>query len=144
MKSKDTEYKFEEFCNVIDGFSPCVDDYLYCYDLAQDLYHISERALDRFQIPENHFSNVMMTLKSFIYEDDAAMLIADLEKMVEGEKDEHNIEYRWIGKDGSPIWINCRGRVLRDENGVSKYMIGCVNEIGKNQKAGSIALHYGA
>lgn len=80
MKKEATGYKFEEFCNVIDGFAPCMDDYLYCYDLAQDLYHISESALQRFDIPTNHFSNVMMTLRNFIYEDDVVMLIADLEK----------------------------------------------------------------
>lgn len=139
MKKEATGYKFEEFCNVIDGFAPCMDDYLYCYDLAQDLYHISESALQRFDIPTNHFSNVMMTLRNFIYEDDVVMLIADLEKMVDGEKDEHNIEYRWIGKDGNPIWINCRGRVIKDEDGATRYMIGCVNEIAKERKADNIS-----
>ena len=139
MKDKSAQYGFEEFCNVIDGFSPCMDDYLYFYDIAQDLYYISESALERFCIPTNHFTDVTETHRKFVHEEDVDMLVADLQKMVSGEKDEHNIEYRWLGKDGEPIWINCRGRVVKDENGNPKYMMGCVNEIGAEQKADNIS-----
>lgn len=136
---KAAQYGFEEFCHVIDGFAPCMDDYLYFYDIAKDMYYISEHALNRFKIPTNQFTDVTEMHKKFVYEEDVDMLIADLEKMVSGEKDEHNIEYRWIGKNGDPIWINCRGRVIKDENGKPIYMMGCVNEIGKNQKADNIS-----
>ncbi len=139
MRDKAAQYEFEEFCHVIDGFAPCMDDYLYFYDISKDLYYISEKALDRFALPTNRFTDVTEMHRKFVYEEDADMLVADLEKMVSGEKDEHNIEYRWIGKDGSPIWINCRGRVIKDENGKPKYMMGCVNEIGNNQKADNIS-----
>lgn len=136
---KATDYAFEEFCELIDGFSPCMDDYLYFYDISQDLYYISKRALERFQMSENLFSNVTENHKKFVYEDDVDELIADLEKMVSGEKDEHNIEYRWIGRDGNPIWINCRGRVIKDDEGKPKFMLGCVNEIGKRQRADNVS-----
>ena len=139
MRDKAVQYKFEEFCHVIDGFAPCMDDYLYFYDITQDLYYISEKALERFAIPTNRFTDVTEMHRQFVYEEDVDMLVADLGKMVSGEKDEHNIEYRWLGKDGNPIWINCRGRVIKDENDKPKYMMGCVNEIGKNQKADNIS-----
>ncbi|MBQ3559698.1 MAG: GGDEF and EAL domain-containing protein [Agathobacter sp.] len=139
MRDKAAQYKFEEFCHVIDGFAPCMDDYLYFYDITQDLYYISEKALERFAIPTNRFTDVTEMHRQFVYEEDVDMLVADLGKMVSGEKDEHNIEYRWLGKDGNPIWINCRGRVIKDENDKPKYMMGCVNEIGKNQKADNIS-----
>lgn len=139
MRDRAAQYEFEEFCHVIDGFAPCMDDYLYFYDISQDLYYISEKALERFALPANRFTDVTEMHRKFVHEEDVDMLVADLEKMVSGEKDEHNIEYRWIGKDGNPIWINCRGRVFKDENGNPKYMMGCVNEIGKNQKADNIS-----
>ena len=59
--------------------------------------------------------------------------------MVSGESDNHNIEYRWLGKDGQPIWINCCGRALKDKNGKPAYLVGCVNEIGKTRKADNIS-----
>ena len=133
------DFSFEEYCEVIEQFSPCMNDYLYFYDIEQDLYYISEHALERFALPSNLFTDVAEMHRQFVYEDDVDELIEDLGKMVSGEKDEHNIEYRWMGIDGSPIWINCRGRVVKDENDKPKYMLGCVNEIGKRQRADNIS-----
>lgn len=133
------DYEFEEYRNLIDGFAPCMDDYLYFCDLQKDMYYISPKALERFALPSNFFTNVIETHKQFVYGEDVDMLVADLEKMVSGEKDEHNIEYRWIGKDGKPIWINCCGRALKDREGKPAYLVGCVNEIGNNQKADNIS-----
>lgn len=139
MKEKAIDFTFDDYKEIIQGFAPCMDDYPYFYDIANDMYYISEKALDRFALPANQFTDVTEMHKKFVYEDDVDELIVDLRKMVSGEKDEHNIEYRWIGKDGQPIWINCRGRVMKDEDGKPKYMVGCVNEIGASQKADNIS-----
>lgn len=138
MKKK-SQYEFEEICLMIDDFASCMDDYLYCFDVSKDRYYISENALERFAISSRLFSNVMDTLRKFVYEEDMSALEEDLNKMVAGEKEEHNIEYRWTGKNGEPIWINCRGRVIKGEDGKPKFMIGCVNEIGKSRKADNIS-----
>lgn len=139
MRERAIDFTFEEYKEIIKEFAPCMDDYPYFYDIANDIYYISEKALDRFALPANQFTDVTETHKKFVYEDDVDELIVDLRKMVSGEKDEHNIEYRWIGKDGQPIWINCRGRVMKGEDDRPKYMIGCVNEIGASQKADNVS-----
>ena len=133
------DYEFDEYRNLIDGFAPCMDDYLYYCDLQKDMYYISPKALERFAMPSNFFTDVIETHKQFVYEEDVDMLVADLEKMVSGESDYHNIEYRWIGKDGQPIWINCCGRALKDREGKPACLVGCVNEIGKTRKADNIS-----
>ena len=133
------DYEFEEYRNLIDGFAPCMDDYLYVCDLANDKYYISPKAAERFALPSNYFVDVIETHKQFVYADDVDMLVADLERMVSGESDYHNIEYRWVGKDGQPIWINCCGRALKDREGKPAYLVGCVNEIGKKRKADNIS-----
>lgn len=139
MSRKAIDFSFDDYSEIIKAVAPCMDDYMYFYDISQDLYYISEKALDRFSIPTNLFSDVVEMHKVFVYSEDIDELVEDLQKMVSGEKDEHNIEYRWLSKDGSPIWINCKGRVLKDENNQPKYMVGCVNEIGKRQKADNIS-----
>lgn len=139
MNRKSIDFTFDEYCEVIKEVAPCMDDYMYFYDISQDLYYISEKALERFALPVNMFSDVVEMHKVFVYREDVDMLVEDLQKMVSGEKDEHNIEYRWLSKDSTPIWINCKGRVLKDENNQPKYMVGCVNEIGKRQKADNVS-----
>lgn len=139
MSRKAVEFSFDEYCEIIKAVAPCMDDYMYFYDIAQDLYYISDEVLNRFAIPMNLFSDVVETHRMFVHKDDIDFLIEDLQKLIQGEKDEHNIEYRWISKEGKPIWINCKGRILKDENNQPKYMIGCVNEIGNKQKADNVS-----
>ena len=68
-----------------------------------------EKALIKLQ----HASKVVLLFPTFVYPEDEAMLNSDLELLLSGEKDEHNLEYRWLDLDGQPVWINCRGYVVR-------------------------------
>ena len=43
-------YTFEKLRDIIECFDPCMDNYLYVYDIIQDLYFISERAQKRFRL----------------------------------------------------------------------------------------------
>ncbi len=133
------EQSFDMFCDIANAFAPCMNDYLYVYNLTQDIYYISERAMSRFLLPDNVFHNVVDTLRTFTHPDDMDMLAEDLDLVISGKKDYHNLEYRWIGRDGSPIWINCKGRILRDSQGVPHIMMGCINEIGNKQKADNVS-----
>ena len=122
------DYSFEEFCEMIKHFATCMDDYLYFVDIQQDKYYISNKALERFAMSSNYFSNVTESHREFVYEEDFPLLQEDLNGVISGEKDEHNIEYRWISKDGEPVWINCRGRSIKDENGKPIYVVECILE----------------
>ncbi len=138
-KGKENAKSFHMFCEIAGAFAPCMNDYLYVYHLAEDIYYISEQAVDRFLLPGNVFNHVPDVLDVLTHPDDIEMLTADLDQIMAGRKDYHNLEYRWLGRDGSPIWINCKGRVLKDENGNPNIMVGCINEIGNKQKADNIS-----
>ena len=60
-------------------------------------------------------------------------------QMKQGIKHFHNLQYRWLGLDGQPIWINCRGRTVNGEEGQPMCMVGCINEIGAKQKADNVS-----
>ncbi len=135
-KGKSSVGKFQEVINI---FSPCIDDYLYILDIKDDIYYVSPSAEDRFDIPSNPFSNVAENLLRITHPDDGKLLMDDINKLLSGEKDFHNLQYRWLDKEGNPVWINCRGRVLHDENGEAEFLIGCVNEIGVKQKADNVS-----
>lgn len=132
-------YKFEQLCTSIAVFSECMDDYPYVYDLQNDRYFISEKAVNRFAVPSCEFSDVVNTHSLFVHEQDIDVLQADLEEMILGVKDTHNLEYRWLDKEKKPVWINCRGKIIRDENHNPLYMVGCVNEIGQEAKADNLS-----
>lgn len=129
----------EQMEQIISIFSPYMDDYLYIMDLRSNYYRISAGAVERFMIPAAAFDDAMRIHATFVYEEDREILVNDLEEILAGKKTEHNLHYRWIGKDGSPIWINCRGGVLFDENGEPAYLVGCINETGEKQRADNVS-----
>ena len=138
-KTFDGKNLFDTYCEIVPSFSTCMNDYLYVYSLVEDTYYISEQAVERFMLPSNLFSNVKEVLKNLVHPDDFEMLNEDLAQVMAGKKDYHNLEYRWLGRDGSPIWINCKGNVIKDQNGAPHIMVGCINEIGNKQKADNIS-----
>lgn len=131
-------HMLEHYKKFIELLDPCMDDYLFVYDVQGDSYQISEGVLERFPLPGAEFSDVVRTLEGMIVPEDFVLLLQDFEELARG-KDYHDMHYRWLDRKGNPQWINCRGIVIRDENGNFTYLIGCVNETGMQQKADNIS-----
>ena len=137
------EYNFDhlsvpQLSKIIDILHPCMDDYLYVYDFINDYYYISPQAVKRFALPSHQFHDVLANHKKFVYPVDLYDLQEDLSLMISGKKEFHNMQYRWLSTTGEPIWINCRGYVI-NENDKPCYMVGCINEIGVRQKADNVS-----
>lgn len=130
---------YEQMVQIIDSLDPCMYNYLYVYEIKSDRYTISESALKRFKLPGKEYTDVVEKHREFTHPDDIDMLIEDLTRMVQGVQDFHDLKYRWLGKDGESIWINCRGRVVKGEDGKPELMIGCINEIGRKQQADNVS-----
>lgn len=129
----------EEFDEIIRLYDPCMDDYLYAYDLKLDEYQISPHARDRFRLPSDRFSDVARAHESFVDMHDMPALAKELQEIKDGKKKYHSIFYRWLDTNGEPVWINCRGKVIDDEEGNPHFLIGCINEIGERQKADNVS-----
>lgn len=127
-----------QLCQVIDLLNPSIDDYIYVYDFQHDFYYISPHATERFLIPSHAFYHVVENHKKFVYPDDLQNLTNELNEIKTTQRTTHNMEYRWLDIHGQPVWINCRGIVMRDHK-KPLYMIGCINEIGEKQKADNIS-----
>lgn len=131
----------EEFEYIMHVFGKCTDDYLFFYNLKRDYYSISEKVLERFDLPSDHFYNAGDSIAKIVYPEDLPALTKELEEIKTGEKEEHNMEYRWVDKQGNIVWINCRGIALQDprlEEDGSSILIGRVTEIGSKRKADNV------
>ena len=129
----------EELCSVIDLLSPSTDDYPYLIDFRTDFYYITPQALERFCIPKNEFHDVMEQHREFVYGPDYQLLKDEFKDLLSTERCTHNMEYRWLDLKRKPVWINCRGYLVRDDKMKPLYMMGCVNEIGEKQKADNVS-----
>ena len=136
---KDFDYlSVSQLCKFIDLLHPYMDDYLYVYDFIHDYYYISPAAVKRFALPSHSFQDLVANQKKFVYPADLYSLQEDLALLINGEKEDQNMQYRWLSITGEPIWINCRGCVVK-KDGKPSHMIGCINEIGVRQKADNVS-----
>ena len=132
-------YTFQKLCEMIRCFDSCMENYLYVYDMENDVYFISERALQRFSIESNCFDNVIERHREFVYPEDYGALTAELGDTYLCKRKNHNMQYRWMSKSGVPVWINCKGRLIDNDEGKPCMLVGCVNEIGKQQRADNVS-----
>ena len=94
-----------------------MDDYLYIFDLQDNTLEISQSASDRFMISQCIINNALTAVMKVVYEDDRRMLEKHLADVREGKEKVHNLHYRWLDKNGLPVWINSRGIVIDDNEG---------------------------
>lgn len=129
----------EQMEYIVELFNPCMDDYLYVFDLQKDCYKISKHAMERFLLPGDNFDDAAKAHHTFVYSEDQSRLDDEFRRIMSGEIVFHNMHYRWLDRAGKPVWINCRGRVLNDADGKPHFLVGCINEIGQKQKADNVS-----
>lgn len=129
----------EQMEYIVELFNPCMDDYLYVFDLQKDCYKISKHATERFLLPGDNFDDGAKAHHTFVYSEDQSRLDDEFRRIMSGEIVFHNMHYRWLDRAGKPVWINCRGRVLNDADGKPHFLVGCINEIGQKQKADNVS-----
>ena len=129
----------EQMEYIVELFNPCMDDYLYVFELQKDCYKISKHATERFLLPGDNFDDAAKAHHTFVYSEDQSRLDDEFRRIMSGEIVFHNMHYRWLDRAGKPVWINCRGRVLNDADGKPHFLVGCINEIGQKQKADNVS-----
>lgn len=135
MSSVDKSYVKAQLREALNVLEECTDDYIYVFDLNNDFYSISKSALDVYDLPDEAFSNASEHIMKIVHPDDREMLSADLALIKDGVKDVHNLEYRWLDKDGKITWISCRGKIVDSE---SKIFVGRISRIDKKRKADNL------
>ena len=123
---------------LLEIIAECMDDYLYVLDLQNNKMEISQSALDRFIISETQMRNAKQEIMSAVYEEDRAMFAKHMQAVMDGKEKVHDIHYRWLDKNGLPVWVNCRGVVIDDEDGKPGYLVGCLNETGNQRRADNV------
>lgn len=119
---------------MIDLWGATLDDFLYILDLEKDYFYITRGAEERFLLPGHSFPHFSEEGLRFIHKDDVKKLVEDIQELQTTQRNAHNMVYRWLSRESMPIWINCRGQVIREEGKV-RYLIGCINEVGTRRLA---------
>ena len=100
--------------------------YTYVTDMKTDWTRWSKEAVRYFGLPDEYMQGVAYAWMEHIHPDDRAAYKENIDKVMNGQVNEHNLQYRVLTKDGRYIVCTCRGVLLRNENGVPDYFGGII------------------
>jgi EAL domain-containing protein (putative c-di-GMP-specific phosphodiesterase class I) len=120
---------FETTLKLIETINRSTDDYLFIWDIKADTRWFFGDIDKHYNIRKNGSeTNSTPDMLKIIYPPDSEAVLKSLNKIANGEKDTHDMDYRWINRNGQKVWINCHGTVIRDNESKPHIMIGRVSE----------------
>ncbi len=125
----------ESYIQFITTMSESTDDYLFLQEIATDKVWFSKLISKRYCLQDKGEDHCcVQDMVQIVYPNDRRALEEDLNRIVRGESDVHNMEYRWVDRNGDIVWISCRGRVVCDKNGTPLFLMGRVSDTALRHK----------
>ena len=76
-----------------------------------------------------------MTFPDITHPDDLAADLAEARRLAAGEIDRHDLEKRFVRKDGSPVWVRLTSRLMKDAAGRPLYFLAIIQDINARKQA---------
>ena len=119
---------------IVTILNQCTDSFLFIFDLSKDTFFISPFARNIFDFPEEKLENATHEIMKIVYPEDQASLRVDLDLLKTGKRADHNLDYRWVNRNGKPIWIRSRGRILPTDSEERRILIGEVSIVTEEDR----------
>ena len=119
---------------IVTILNQCTDSFLFIFDLSKDTFFISPFARNIFDFPEEKLENATREIMKVVYSEDQASLRVDLDLLKTGKRADHNLDYRWVNRNGKPIWIRSRGRILPTDSEERRILIGEVSIVTEEDR----------
>ena len=131
--------QIKKYIQSLDALSQSTEDFLYVWDVKNDRTWFFGDIDGEFALREDteHGNTTEQTMR-IVYPSDRELLRRDLQLVASGEKKVHDLDYRWVNRANKPIWINCRGNVIDDENGAPMVLLGRVSRSVFDNKVNKI------
>lgn len=107
------------------------DDYIYIVDMTRDISLISKNMLHDFDLPGRKVHGLVPLWGELVHEKDRQRYFDSIEKMLNKETDEHNVEYQIRNRKNEYVWVICRGLLKRDQKGNPLFFAGVVTNLGR-------------
>ncbi len=91
-------------------------NYVYCGDMKQNIYYISDSIKHDFRFADNLVYDFISLIEQRIVDSDRRFHIDERKEMVEKKKTWHSIYYRIYNRDGIPVNIHCQGIMKWNED----------------------------
>ncbi len=136
LKTKNSENKItdkqaiiENYINVLAGLSKSMDDFMFLYDIESNKNYIYGNVEEKYNLNKAADGTYTVAdMLEIVHPLDRDMVAGGIENIIKGKASSRNSEYRWIDKNGKPVWVKVRASITKDEDGNPFVMVGSVSE----------------
>ena len=123
------QVQIERYLELMNMLGESMDAYLFLFDIESNKNWFFNDINKKFAIcKDGSPTNTIEEMMEVVHPADREELAADLQKIADGTSRQHNMNYRWVDRTGTPVWINCHGKVINDVNGKPFLLIGRVSD----------------
>ncbi len=119
---------FEAFASASDNV------YIYVCDMKTDVSRWSKASVDYFGLEGEYIRNAANVWAEHIHPEDLDIYLEDINGVFSGAKRYHDCQYRARNRTGEYVWVECKGSVIRDEEGTPIIFAGLMTRIDGQSK----------
>lgn len=140
QKENHLDSLLENYKVMLQILSESSDDYLFLWDIgSQRVYFAApERLTLKYDLPSGRNYFFLDEWRHCVYYDDRKPLDDDLQKLIEGDKDSHDMVYHLVDRQQRRVLVHCRAKAIADNNGKPIVMVGRVSEKLQDMRNDSI------
>lgn len=123
-----------EINQFFDAISQSTDDILYICQVKTGLIRYSKELAEEFDLPTDPIYNPLPYWEKIVHPDDWERFQMVNIETFQGTSEYHVVEFRAKTRLGQWVWIQCRGRMLRDKEGNPDFFAGFLTNMDKRNK----------
>jgi PAS domain S-box-containing protein len=127
---EELEKSREQFMLAVNGSN----DGIWDWDLRNNTLYLSAKWKQMIGYEDHELPNMYSTFEDRLHPDDRTCVQEYIRSYLTGEIPAYSIEFRFLHKNGSYIWILARGEALRDKDGIPYRMAGSHTDITEIKK----------
>lgn len=138
-EKKEFEYNQEY---LFDAFSEVIDGYAYIGNLKTGEFMYSYKMVKEFGLPKPVLHEAAAFWGERIHPEDKDFFLQSNQEIADGRTERHTITYRAMNARGEWVKLLCKGRMIRDEQGVPELFAGVIRNLDdpELQKNGSTSV----
>lgn len=117
--------------HLYEALADSTDDYVYIGNMKSGIFRYPPSMVREFGLPGEVVENAAAVWGKLIHPHDKKGFLESNQEIADGRTEHHSIEYRAKNIYGEWIWLRCRGKMIRDEEGEPALFAGFITNLGK-------------
>lgn len=120
---------------LFEAFSSASENvFVYVCDVKTDLSRWSKHAVDFFGLEDEYIQNAGEKWMEKIHPLDRAIYAEDIGNVFSGKSDHHSCQYRAQNRYGEYVWLECKGKMIKNSNNEPVVFAGMMTRLDNQNK----------